>query len=603
MSAIKRDRFEGDVISGMFFSAALAMILTLIMGVAAQLIDGIITSRALGGVAYAGISLLGPFISVILMFQALLSTGNQIICASYIGEGKKEEAVSVFSFFILAGLGVAALILLACALMPETLLAVCGVRMVRHPVMFTYMMSYLKGYMPGIPAMILIQIISPMIVLDNGKYLLTTSAAILFAADIAGDLMNAFVFHGGTYGMGLATSAAYIVQLLILSAHFLKKNGYFHFSLNKLCGKDIRDGFAAGSPALIQRFATVLRDLFINRINLIVALSAAALFARGIQYDLNMLFFCVGLGIGKTMVTMTGMYYSAEDRQGLRRLFAYCMKLSVQVSLIAGIAVFLAAPWIAKLYNTSAATAALSVFSIRCMAAGLMADVVSCAFLDYMQGIRRRKLVNIFNFTDRFFLPVAVAGALGFLFGSKGVLAAVAVGKFILVILLFAEICLQNRRFPRSWDDFLLLPEDFGGGEAHNYYARVSTMEDVVRTSEEIEDFCAKHGTDRRTAVRMALFTEELGGNIVRYGKPRGGRALSADLRLFVSGDRIVLTLRDYCQAFDPTLWYDANRSDDPERETGIRMVMALAQEKYYFNAFNSNNLVITMRSRSENRP
>ena len=206
MSAIKRDRFEGDVISGMFFSAALAMILTLIMGVAAQLIDGIITSRALGGVAYAGISLLGPFISVILMFQALLSTGNQIICASYIGEGKKEEAVSVFSFFILAGLGVAALILLACALMPETLLAVCGVRMVRHPVMFTYMMFYLKGYMPGIPAMILIQIISPMIVLDNGKYLLTTSAAILFAADIAGDLMNAFVFHGGTLGMGLASS-------------------------------------------------------------------------------------------------------------------------------------------------------------------------------------------------------------------------------------------------------------------------------------------------------------------------------------------------------------------------------------------------------------
>jgi Na+-driven multidrug efflux pump len=107
------------------------------------------------------------------------------------------------------------------------------------------------------------------------------------------------------------------------------------------------------------------------------------LFARGIQYDLNMLFFCVGLGIGKTMVTMTGMYYSAEDRQGLRRLFAYCMKLSVQVSLIAGIAVFLAAPWITKLYNTGAATAALSVFSIRCMVAGLMADVVSCAFLDY----------------------------------------------------------------------------------------------------------------------------------------------------------------------------------------------------------------------------
>ncbi|MBO5503148.1 MAG: ATP-binding protein [Lachnospiraceae bacterium] len=603
MSLRKKDRRGGDIISGMFLSAALAMILTMIMSVAAQLIDGIVTSRVMGGAAYSGIALLGPFFSVIYMLQALLSLGNQIVCSAYIGEGKKEEAGSVLSFFILAGLATAAVILLACAAMPDTLLAICGVKVDRHPEMYGHMIAYLRGYMPGIPAMILIQIISPMIVLDSGKYLLTASAAVLCVTDIIGDLLNAFVFHGGTFGMGLATSIAYLIQLLLLISHFLRKEGYFRFSLKKLRWRDIFEGLSAGSPALVQRFATTLRDLLINRINLNLAMGGAAVFARGLQSDLSMLFFCVGLGIGKTMATMSGVYYSAEDRQGLRRLFAACMRLALRISLLSGTIVFLAAPKIASLYTADPASASLGAFSIRCMAVGLTADVLACAFLDYLQGTRRRAMVNVFSTIDRFFIPVTMASVLGLSYGSKGVLAAVAAGKFILVTLLFMRIWQKNGHFPVKWDDFLLLPEDFGGGDAHNYYASISEMEDAVRVSEEIDRFCTEHGADRRTALRMALFAEEMGGNIIRHGRPRGGRTVSADIRLFVNKDKISLALRDYCQAFDPTIWYEANQDGDPGKESGIRMVMALADEKYYYNAFNSNNLVITMRSRSGSRP
>ena len=65
------------------------------------------------------------------------------------------------------------------------------------------------------------------------------------------------------------------------------------------------------------------------------------------------------------------------------------------------------------------------------------------------------------------------------------------------------------------------------------------------------------------------------------------------DYRLFVSGNRICLSLRDFCEKFDPTACYAAHSGDNPEENIGIRMVGKMAKEFRYFNAFNSNNILV----------
>ena len=80
---------QSDIIPRMFLSAAVAMIFTQVAGVAAQIIDGIITSRELGHDPYSAVSLLHPFITVILLAAAFISTGNQILCSAHVGTGRK----------------------------------------------------------------------------------------------------------------------------------------------------------------------------------------------------------------------------------------------------------------------------------------------------------------------------------------------------------------------------------------------------------------------------------------------------------------------------------------------------------------------------------
>ena len=93
--------------------------------------------------------------------------------------------------------------------------------------------------------------------------------------------------------------------------------------------------------------------------------------------------------------------------------------------------------------------------------------------------------------------------------------------------------------------------------------------------------------------MRMELFTEEMAGNVIEHGSLDPRKASGAEYRLFVSDNRICLTLRDYNLAFDPIAWHNANLNRDKGEGLGIRMVVALAEDICYFNAFNSNNLIL----------
>ena len=141
----------------------------------------------------------------------------------------------------------------------------------------------------------------------------------------------------------------------------------------------------------------------------------------------------------------------------------------------------------------------------------------------------------------------------------------------------------------------MFLPEDFGGDAKDNLNARIETMEDVIRESQRAAEFCRSHHVDARRANLMALFVEEMAGNIVRHGKARNKNGVLADYRLFADQGKICLNLRDYCEVFDPMKYHEIHQNDNDDKgaNIGIKMVMKLAKDVRYVNTFNSNCLFI----------
>ena len=233
------------------------------------------------------------------------------------------------------------------------------------------------------------------------------------------------------------------------------------------------------------------------------------------------------------------------------------------------------------------------------MAVSLAFDTASVSFQNYLQGIQHRKIVNILAIAERFALPVAPALLLGFLFGSRGILASGAVGKILLVLIIFLVVCRKCRGIPKRWEDYMFLPEGFGGGESNNMYDRIDTIDEVAPLSEKAYLFCKDHGIEERTAKLISLFTEEMAGNVILHGRKRRFGVFGVDYRLAIINDKISITFRDMCEAFDPVSWRELHSNEVPPDSVGIRMVLDLVKDVRYFNAFRSNNLILYLDSKT----
>ena len=266
-----------DNIFRMFFRTSLALIFTELAGVTALFFDGIIASRYVGIDAYSGISLLGPFTSILLVITGFLSTGCMVLCPRFVGKGKKAEANEILNLAALSGVLIALILVISCIFAPDIVMTACGINVGKYPELYPHMLGYLRGFMTGIPFYVLIQVTGPIIVMDNGKRLFTISSVVLCAAVIIGDLLAALVFKGGAFGMGLATTFSYVIQFAILAFHFAKKDSHFKLAFKYFRFTYIRELISNGTPALIKRISGSLRDILVNYINIMVSLTAAAI--------------------------------------------------------------------------------------------------------------------------------------------------------------------------------------------------------------------------------------------------------------------------------------------------------------------------------------
>ena len=591
----RRDIFKIDNISTMFVTTAAAMIMTEITSVLAVMIDGIIASRYLGVNTYSGISLLRPFSCIVLVIAGFFSTGCNLTCSKKVAIGDKDSANEAFNLTVFLAIVAAAILIVSGYFFPEAIFRISGIPLHKHPGLSPFLYGYLRGYLLGIPALLLVQIIGPVLVMDNGKTLFTVSSIVLFTVDILGDMLNVFYFHAGAFGMGIATSAGYYAQLIALCYYLIKKDSYFRISLKALAFRQLPDLAVQGSPALIQRLAGTLRDAVTNYYNVILALTTAAIAAKGIQGDLFQFLFCLPNGLGRTLMAMVSIYYSANDRKGLERLYTFALRFGLQLAFAAGAVTFLAAPLLTRLYSTEPEVVSLTVYSIRWMSVGLIFDMAVVLIQNYFQGINNHKLASALSFSERFIVPTGTALILGKLYGSKGILVSIAVSKIIVFAGIFICNCIYHRGLPRFWKDVMFLSKDFGGDDADNMYSKIRDRDDVMRVSRDTEDFCMQHEAGIKISRLMALFVEEMTVNVLDHAEKVNKKGIYIDFRLFSDTRNICFTIMDLSDRFDPTLFYKLNRND-MEEHYGIRMVMELAEEVHYYSAFNSNNLIVYLK-------
>ena len=456
--------------------------------------------------------------------------------------------------------------------------------------------DYILGIVFSFPCVLFLFEFNSLMRLDGDANRVVVAVVVMTVLDIAGDLINALVIHGGMLGMGLTTSISYLVALIIMLLHFTKKDIIFKFSLKGLRLKDLGEIFATGSSSAIGSASSMLRNTVLNQIMVATVLSSISVAALGVVNTVFNFTSSTMLGVAMTTAMIAGMILGEQDRIAAEALIKVTVKTSLVVGGILTVLLLAFADYIAGAFGSAdgAQMVALAARGLRIYAISILFYGINVAFINYTQGMRRMVMSGTVCFLDNFPLIVLPALALFGALDSDAVWWAFPIGEATCLVIIFVMAAVKKRRLPFRAKDFLFLKEPFGIAEENTLDFSVTQPEDIIDASSAVEAFCIEKGADSKQSMMLSLFVEELGNNIIRFGFV-DGKKHSIDIRVMKLNDGWRLRMRDDCKKFDPTEWIKLHDSDDKTKNIGIRMVCGMAKDVNYLSTMELNNLSITI--------
>lgn len=557
------------IIRKTLYANMIAFIISSLTTSIGSLIDGVVIGQCLGVDSMAAFGLVSPVIIVFSLFGAIVASGARNRFTMLIGTGDQRGARGIFTLSVLMGVGLSTLLMVVVFGFATPICRLLGATGDAADLM-DKARGYLLGIAIGLPAMNAARVLNAYMSIDNDRRLTVTSSVVLTIADIALDILVAFVIHGDTFEMGLATSISHYAALLVLLTHFRRRDRLLRFSINDLRRSEILPVLTRGLPVGVARVSNTLRCIVLNQMMAGMIGAAGCIAAYSVHRQADSLLNGFVFGLSDTVLMLTGILVGEQNRPTLRRL----LKTSFQ------------AVW----------TVVLGISALLWLFAPLYAW--NQVYSSYTEGRGRTHISLALKFCSEGGMIVAAAAALLPALGPRAIWVAFPVSQVLQMATIAAIITLQNKRLglrpANFWKWYMALPPDFDVPKADRIDCTITSHDQVIELYHIARDFCAAHGCDERRRYIISLAVEELATNTVQNGF-RPGKNNTIDMRILKRGDDYVVRIRDDCEIFDPVKQLQLYDKNVPLHHMGIRMAIESAREVQYTSMLKLNNLVLTV--------
>ena len=586
---------DGAITRKLFQKTMITMLIAELSGGATAIIDGILTGRFLGSAALAVSGLGAPYYSIASIISGILMVCSTNLCTKAVGRGDRERLNGVFFLTLLLGVILSVLLAAFGVGMPGRFAILFGAKGASED---TYLQtaSYLRGLFLGAPGFIMYVILTPMLQLDGDAVRPKIASAACAVTDVTGDLLNVFVFHGGVFGMALASSVSHYVAFLIVASHFLKKGSLFRFYPRSIRKGILSPLLVDGMPRAMCMLSRGLLPILLNTL-LLRLVGDSGVTALSAMINTSFVIGALGWGVGGAVLIIGGMTVREQDIGALQTVMKTALKDILFFVTVLAAGVFLCAPFIGALFVPQSGSAQEMARSfIRCYAICLPFLAFNVSMANYFQVVSKTLDANLTNIAIEVASTAVMAYALSAVFGASGVWTAYAAGQAALSLILVLRLLFVKAPEREGLEAHMLLPKDFGVPEADRIEGSLHTVEEVVALSDRVIPFCEERGIGKKEANRLALCVEEMAGNVIEHGF-NDGLPHHLDVRVLVKDGSVILRLRDDCKKFDLREKMQSWQPDPehPEKNIGIHMVMRVAKDVSYTNTMNTNNLIISV--------
>ena len=585
------ERSDAQIISRLFFRMLPAQSFMLALNGLNNMIDGLVGSNFVGAKAMSAIGIYTPLQMACMAVSMILMSSSQVLCGRYMGEGRMEKTRGVFSLTLTIALAFTAVVTLASFLIPWTLAGLLGATQENMPDVSNYIIGRGIGVIP----LLLGQQLASFLQLERQSMRNYVATGLMLVVNAGFDLLFAAVLNMGAMGLGIATSLSNWAYLAVVGSFFLKKEATLKYSIRTIDWKEMASMVSIGFPSALLVFLTALRGTIFNR----MLAEHATLEAVAALATFNMvyiLFSAMVSGISTTGRILASVSYGEEDRRSLTLLMRTILTKGYAIVLITAALEFLLAGFFTGLYysNHTSAVYAMTLNGIRWGSLFLLLQIFSSIFSSYYQALGRIKVVNVFSVLE----GIAVMGPLAIVLvprmGLDGLWITMLAGYAVTALFAVAYAVFYWKRLPKTLEEWITLPPDFGASEEQRLDITIHSMEEVTATSKRVLAFCTGRGIERRRAYYSALCLEEIAANIVKHGFRADNKSHAVDVRVVHKGEDVILRVKDDCVPFNPQERAELLDTQDMTRNIGLRMVMRIAKSVDYQNLLGLN--VLTMR-------
>ena len=549
-------------------------------------VDSIAVSRLLGTRELAAVGLFSP-VAMAAGFSYVLIVGSQVLCANFIGAGKKDNVNKLFySSFVT--LGVVFLVFSAvCFFARDWLAGILGAKDLTR----VYLSEYMAGYVPCIMPQALCAMLMSLVSFNNDMKRSYYSTGVMIVVNAAGDLLLAKPM--GILGIGLASTISYLAALAVLLPGFIKQDKALHLERSRLDFKLIAKTAARGLPSLMFAIGLIVKNYLMNyTLNTWTGDDGVAVMS--VLASVCAVAGAFPSGFSNAYMALAGLYYGEEDRSSLKTLMKAALRVGLVVCIVlVGIIMAASSPLASLFFKRGEAIwdmgRVMFLLGFLFIPLNLFFNLLLRSY--QMQG--RMRLVNVLSTAE-----TAMIGILALLtvprFGVTSAWLANTWIDILCIVIILVSVFVWRGRVDFSIPSLQKLPDDFGASTEEYREFSVRSIDDAVVSSEAVTAFCREKGVDGRTSVYAGLCVEEMAANVLQHGFSKGSGSYSADVRV-VCRDELTVRIRDNCREFDPRKRLELFEPEQPEKNVGIRLVAGLAKKMDYYNTAGVNTLLIKL--------
>ena len=562
---------------------------------AVSAVNGIVSSffatNYVGVDAMSAVGLYSPINMLVSAIATLLMGGSVILCGKYLGRNEQEKMQNVFSLNLLLSLLVSVIFIALFVILGSFDLTgfLAGDEAVRP--LFN---QYLLGQAIGVFPLVLSMQLPSFLTMENKRSLTMIASVVFIAVNVALNFLFVQLLQMEAFGLALASSLGMWVFVIIEGQYFLSGKSHLRITVKGLRWHESGSILATGTPGALTYIYQTARGLIVNA--LIVAFVGSvgvSAFATG-DYLLR-IFWAVPTGMLAVSRLLMSVSIGEEDRQTLTDIMRVMFRRFLPLmGCICVLIIVCAVPFTRIFYHDPAEPVfRMTVWGLRILPLCMPLSIICMHFTAYGQASGKQALVHILSILDG---VVCVAGFTALLIravGMNSVYIANVLNGVVTTLVIVGYAWLRKKRFPRSMDELMVIPEDFGVPEAERMDLTVRSMEDVVTISRRVQQFCLERGIDSRRAYLAGLSMEEMAGNVIDHGFTKDTKTHSIDVRVVHKDDEVILRIKDDCVPFDPGERRQLAEGDDITKNIGIRMVFKIARDVQYRVILGLNVLTI----------